>query len=152
MRFWLVSSALALLLVVASASAMTHSEAMLGVVNPRQAHIDYKLKCQGCHRPDGSGDDVSNPPMNGKVAKFLHVPGGRAFLVQVPGVATVDLDHQRLADVINWTLYRFDRGNLPAEFKPYSASEIARLRQTPLRTERATVRAELIARMPSGAF
>ncbi|OYX93921.1 MAG: hypothetical protein B7Y74_08440, partial [Novosphingobium sp. 35-62-5] len=31
--------------------------------DPKQARIDYMLKCQGCHRPDGGGDDRSNPPM-----------------------------------------------------------------------------------------
>lgn len=82
---------------------------MPGVTNAGQAHLDYKLKCQGCHRPDGSGDMISNPPMNGKVAKFLHVAGGREFLGRVPGVATVDLDNDRLSNVLNWTLYRFDR-------------------------------------------
>jgi hypothetical protein len=123
---------------------------MPGVANPQQAHIDYMLKCQGCHRPDGAGDLISNPPMTGKVAKFLGVPGGRAFLAQVPGVATVDLSDARLADVLNWTLYRFDRGNLPRTFLPYTAEEIAKLRKVPLRTERATVREALIAEMPGG--
>lgn len=61
---------------------------MPGVADAAQAHIDYKLKCQGCHRPDGSGDDTSNPPMRDMVARFLSVPGGREFLGRVPGVAT----------------------------------------------------------------
>lgn len=125
---------------------------MPGVTNAGQAHLDYKLKCQGCHRPDGSGDMISNPPMNGRVAKFLHVAGGREFLGRVPGVATVDLDNDRLSNVLNWTLYRFDRGNLPAGFKPYTPAEIGRLRQSPLRTERAAARAALVARMPGGVL
>ncbi|MBK8629795.1 MAG: cytochrome C [Sphingomonadales bacterium] len=125
---------------------------MPGVIDPAQARLDYMLKCQGCHRPDGSGDAVSNPPMNGKVAKFLHVPGGRAFLGRVPGVATVDLDDTRLSNVVNWTLYRFDRANLPPGFKPYTPAEIGRLRQSPLRTERAGVRAALVAQMPGGVL
>lgn len=139
-------------LALAGAAQATTEEAMPGVLDARQAHIDYKLKCQGCHRPDGSGDAVSNPPMNGHVARFLGVPGGRAFLGRVPGVATVDLDDARLANLLNWTLYRFDRSHLPADFRPYSAAEISALRKQPLRAERAAVRAALIGQMPGVKF
>jgi hypothetical protein len=141
--------ALAGLTFVGAAVARTW-EPVPGVIDPQQAHIDYMLKCQGCHRPDGSGDEVSNPPMNGKVARFLSVPGGRQFLGQVPGVATVDLDDARLANLLNWTLYRFDSANIPADFQPYSAEEIADLRKSPLRIERLRIRGALVAKMRGG--
>ena len=142
----LVPLALAALAVFSAALAAQASErAMPGVANPRQAHQDYILKCQGCHRPDGSGDDHSNPPMRGIVARFLTVPGGRAFIGQVPGVATVDLDDERLADLVNWTLHTFDAEHLPRDFQPYSAAEIAALRRNPLRLDRAATRARLVA-------
>ena len=121
---------------------------MRGVVSPAQAHNDYILKCQGCHRPDGSGDAASNPPLTGKVARFLAAPGGRAYLGRVPGVATTDLDDKRLADLLNWTLYRFDRAHVPANFKPYDAAEIGRLRKAPLRADASKTRADLVARLP----
>ncbi len=139
-------------LVVGGAHASGTSTDMPGVRNSGQAHIDYILKCQGCHRPDGGGDRFSNPPMGGVVARFLSVPGGREYLGRVPGVATTDLGDARLADLLNWTLYRFDRANLPAGFKPYGASEIRRLRQSPLRVEAAATRARLIAKMPGGTL
>ncbi|WP_246611004.1 cytochrome C [Aquisediminimonas profunda] len=123
-----------------------------GVHSPRQAQIDYMLKCQGCHRPDGSGDRTSNPPMTGAVAHFLKVPGGREYLGRVPGVATTDLDDVRLANLLNWTLYRFDRASVPNDFKPYDAAEIRRLRASPLRVEAARTRAQLIAKMPGGSL
>lgn len=129
----------------ATLGAQASERAMPGVVNPRQAHQDYILKCQGCHRPDGGGDDRSNPPMRGIVARFLTVPGGRAFIGQVPGVATVDLDDRRLADLVNWTLYTFDAEHLPIDFRPYSATEIAALRRKPLRLDRVAARARLVA-------
>lgn len=147
----LLLSAVCTMMVTGAAQAMTE-EAMPGVHDARQAHSDYKLKCQGCHRPDGSGDAVSNPPMNGHVARFLQVPGGREFLGRVPGVATVDLDDARLANLLNWTLYRFDRGNLPDDFVPYSATEISALRKRPLRAERAEVREGLVAQMSGEKF
>lgn len=115
-----------------------------GVKNPAQARVDYMLKCQGCHRPDGSGDESSNPPLNHQVARFLGVPGGREFLGRVPGVATTDLPDDRLADLLNWTLYRFDAGHVPADFKPYTPEEIGRLRKVPLRLERLETRAALV--------
>ncbi|MCZ4344249.1 cytochrome C [Sphingomonadaceae bacterium G21617-S1] len=129
----------------ATVGAVAGQGAVQGVSNPAQAHEDYILKCQGCHRPDGSGDDYSNPPMNGVVARFLAVPGGREFLAQVPGVSTVNLDDARLANLVNWTLYRFDAEHIPADFRPYTAEEIGRLRRHPLRLERAATRARLVA-------
>jgi len=130
---------------LAGVAAKAGEQTIPGVIDPAQARTDYQLKCQGCHRPDGSGDDHSNPPMRGEVAKFLSVSGGREFIGRVPGVATVDLPDDRLANLVNWTIYRFDRAHVPAGFHPYSAAEIGRLRQNPLRLERAATRARLVA-------
>lgn len=134
-----------LLLVAGLALTGAAPAAIPGVYDADQAHVDYMLKCQGCHRPDGSGDDTSNPPMHGIVARFLTVPGGRAFLGRVPGVATTNLDNTRLANLLNWTLYRFDAGHVPRDFQPYTAAEVGQLRQTPLRLERLETRARLVA-------
>lgn len=134
----------ALVALSATLAARAGDRAMPGVTDPRQARVDYILKCQGCHRQDGSGDDHSNPPMRGILAKFLTVPGGREFIGQVPGVATVDLDDARLADLVNWTLHTFDAEHLPRDFRPYSAAEIAALRRHPIRLERVAIRARLV--------
>ena len=136
---------LALAGLVLGVGATAGEATMRGVSDPRQAHEDYILKCQGCHRIDGSGDDRSNPPMNGVVARFLSVPGGREFLARVPGVSTVNLDDARLANLVNWTLYRFDPEHVPADFRPYTPAEIGQLRRHPLRLERAAERARLVA-------
>lgn len=150
MKFWFAClGVLALSVAGAQAGGSTGvvSAAIPGVVNPAQARVDYMLKCQGCHRPDGTGDAHSTPSMKGSVARFLHVKGGREFLGRVPGVASVDLSDARLADVLNWTLYRFDGGNVPVDFKPYSPEELKILRQKPLRIERGETRARLVAQM-----
>ena len=125
-------------------TAAASARGWAGVTDPVQARTDYQLKCQGCHRPDGSGDDHSNPPMRGVVARFLGVPGGREFIGRVPGVATVDLDDARLANLVNWTLHQFDPDHLPRDFRPYTAEEIGALRSHPLRLERAETRARLV--------
>jgi hypothetical protein len=126
------------------------AQTMPGVSNPARTRIDYILKCQGCHQPGGGGNTTDTPPLAGEVARFLSVKGGREFLVRVPGVASVDLSDERLAELLNWTLYRFDAGHLPADFRPYTAAEIARLRRSPLRLERAEVREKLVSQVRRG--
>ena len=124
-----------------------------GVADMALAHQHYMLQCQGCHRPDGTGTMATAPPMTGMVARFLAVPGGREYLGRVPGVATAVLTDAELAQLLNWTLYRFDAPHVPAGFQPYTAAEIGALRRHPLRTEAKAVRAQLITeldRQPSG--
>lgn len=133
------------LLTAAAVTAQDNGTGIPGVSNPDRARIDYQLKCQGCHRPNGDGNGFTTPPLNNEVARFLHVAGGREFLVQVPGVAMVDLNDARLAELMNWTLYRFDAGHIPADFKPFTAEEIAELRRKPIRLDRVKTRADLVA-------
>ena len=96
------------------------------------ARQNYILNCQGCHLPDGSGSKGNVPKMNDFVGYFLHVPGGREFLVQVPGAASAPISDRELADVMNWMLLNFSRNELPDPFEPYSAEEIGKLREEPL--------------------
>lgn len=145
MKFTTPGIAMLFALLMAAAGVRAGEVQMRGVSNPQQARIDYILKCQGCHRPDGGGDDRSNPPIRNEVARFLSVPGGREFLARVPGVSTVDLDDTRLANLVNWTLYTFDPAHVPANFRPYSPAEMKQLRRHPLRLERAEMRARLVA-------
>ena len=96
------------------------------------ARQNYILNCQGCHLPDGSGSKGNVPKMNDFVGYFLHVPGGREFLVQVPGAAGAPISDQELADVMNWILLNFSKNELPDPFVPYNAEEIGELRKEPL--------------------
>ena len=104
------------------------------------AALDYALNCQGCHRADGTGTPGTVPALAGSVAKFLKVPGGREYLSRVPGAAQAPLDDAALAAVLNWMLERFDQADVPADFRPYTADEVGRLRADPL-TEVTTRRA-----------
>jgi mono/diheme cytochrome c family protein len=105
--------------------------------------LDYAVTCQGCHRADGAGTPGTVPALAGSVGKFLRVPGGREFLVRVPGVAQAPLDDAALAAVINWMLARFGGDDVPGAFAPYAAEEVGRLRQRPL-TDVERERRELI--------
>ena len=104
-----------------------------GVENMQRAEVNYMLNCQGCHGPTGAGtDDGSVPVMTDFVAKFLNVDGGREFLVQVPGSANAALTDERLAEVMNWMLFRVSPDQVPAGFSPYTTQEVGALRKSPL--------------------
>jgi hypothetical protein len=122
-----------------------------GVANAQRAWQNWTLNCQGCHRFDGSGSDATAPGIAGTVAKFLRVPGGREYLIRVPGVATSPLSDADLAEVMNWMLWRFDKEHLPASFQPYTAAEIAPLRARPLRLEASQMRSTLLSQAQAAA-
>ena len=114
---------------LAAALAWSASLTAVAAADPR---VDYMLNCRGCHGPDGAGAPGAAPSFRGQLAKFLWVPGGREYLVQVPGVAQAPLDDASLARVLNWMLERFDPTHVPAGFVPYAADEVGRLRAHPL--------------------
>ncbi len=120
---------------------------MPGGPEPRRAWADWARDCQGCHRVDGGGSTRTAPPIAGEVAKYLQVAGGREYLGRIPGIASSPLSDARLAELVNWMLFRFDRQHVPASFRPYTAAEIGRLRAHPLRLQAATVRRELQRRI-----
>jgi hypothetical protein len=66
------------------------------------------------------------------VGNFLHVEGGREFIVQVPGSANAPINDQELRDVLNWMLVEFSAAQMPDNFIPYTADEVGRLRRQPL--------------------
>ena len=111
------------------------------------AEADYMLNCQGCHLPNGSGFPARQvPDLRNQMGRFLSVPGGREFLVQVPGSAQTALNDADLARLLNWMLLRFSAAQLPADFQPYTAAEIGALRKQPL-AQVSEVRSELLERI-----
>lgn len=95
-------------------------------------HVDYMLECQGCHGADGAGHAGSVPALRDQVASFLRAPGGREYLIRVPGSAQAPLDDAELAAVLNWIVRRFGPAEAVADFTPFSAAEVARHRAHPL--------------------
>ncbi|RMF12011.1 MAG: cytochrome C [Alphaproteobacteria bacterium] len=115
-----------------------------GVENPARAQLNWILNCQGCHQADASGSAGGAPNMAGVMARFLRVEGGREYLGRVPGVAHAPLSDDALAELLNWSLYTFDRDHVPENFNPYTADEVRRLRAAPLISEAASKREELV--------
>jgi mono/diheme cytochrome c family protein len=115
--------------VTAALAAAALALAPLANADPR---IDYVLHCQGCHLPDGRGQPGAVPSLRAELGRFLSVPGGREYLVQVPGTAQAELSDARIAALLGWMLVEFSPAAVPADFSPYSADEVARLRRRPL--------------------
>jgi len=112
----------------------------------------WMLNCQGCHRADGLGTGSAVPTLRGLVARFLSVPGGREYLIRVPGVATSPLSDASLAMLVNWMFEQFDAQNVPADFTPYTEGEIHALRKLgAYGAEAGEIRAALVQSLASVA-
>ncbi|NBA94754.1 cytochrome c [Pseudomonas sp. R5(2019)] len=144
-----------LLWIVALASAMAAPLALARAIpNPNQTHapgnespqtpiaqagystpVNYQLQCAGCHLGNGEGSVANDTPrMKDFVGNFLKVPGGREFLVQVPGMSQSALNDDQLADLINW-LMRPDGmagKSVPEHYQPYTGEEVGRIRKVPM--------------------
>lgn len=94
--------------------------------------VNYTLHCQGCHLVDGAGTPNKVPALKNEVGRFLHVDGGREYLVQVPGTSQSPMTDAEIAEVLNWILKNFSADQLPAEFIPYTGEEVSKLRPEPL--------------------
>lgn len=103
-----------------SVSATTHPRAR------------YVLHCAGCHGVDGAGSPTAQVPDLRRLGAFLQVPGGRAFVIKVPGVMGSGLDDAQVAEVTNWLLATLARDSVPPGHRPYDAAEVARERAQPL--------------------
>ena len=88
----------------------------------------YTLNCWGCHKPRAEGIPGTVPRLANSMGDFLHVPGGREYLVEVPGVAASALSDAEIAQVLNWLLFTFNKAETPPDFRPYTAAEIAKYR------------------------
>jgi len=102
----------------------------LGIALTAQAgaRLDYTLNCMGCHRAGGEGAPPDVPRLRDRVGYYLEIPGGREYLVQVPGARQAPLDDAELAAVLNFILDEFAGGSMPAGANHYAAEEVAALR------------------------
>ncbi len=131
---------LAMLVTLAAVTALAATE-----VDAKRARVNYMLNCQGCHLADGRGiGDI--PEMKNFVGNFLRVPGGREYLVRVPGSANAPLNDALLAELLNWMLMEMSASELPTDWQPYTAAEVASYRATTL-TDVDKIRAVLINRI-----
>lgn len=93
---------------------------------------NYQLQCAGCHLGNGMGSPANDTPrMTGFVGNFLKVPGGREFLVRVPGMSQSALNDGQLAELLNWLLGEggMAGNSSPVDYLPYTAEEVTALRR-----------------------
>ncbi|HEY9344100.1 MAG TPA: hypothetical protein VIQ53_02260 [Inquilinus sp.] len=99
----------------------------------QSAHIDYMLKCSGCHGADGSGSpDRGIPDFRGYVDGFGRTEAGRTYVMHVPGVVNSSLPNGRIAAVINYVIATFGAPETRAGIPPFTAGEVDRLRAIPV--------------------
>jgi mono/diheme cytochrome c family protein len=110
--------------------------ALLILATPRSAGAQsagnlYLLNCWGCHGSRGEGIKDTAPPLIG-LGDFLKAEGGRAYIIEVPGVSLSALTDAQIATVMNWVLDNMSKDHLPHDFSPYTADEVHRYRATRL--------------------
>jgi hypothetical protein len=102
---------------------------LTGAGSYADARIDYMVNCQGCHGDDGRGSPGNVPDLRGELGLMLRDPGGRRYLVQVPGSRNAAIDDAALAALLNWMVPAFSAATLPDDFEPYSADEVGGYRR-----------------------
>lgn len=96
-----------------------------GAAQADPAQKNYRLHCMGCHQADGTGSPANGiPSMRGEVGNFLKVPGGRAYLSQVPGTLHTPLSDGDTAELLNWVMKNIGGRSVPADFKPYTEADV----------------------------
>jgi len=116
---------------------------LTGPVSADEA-FDYVMHCRGCHGPEGQGAPGGAPDLRGTVGRFLQVPGGREYLMRVPGTSQSELDDGRTAALLNWMVREFGPADVAAAFAPFTAAEVTAHRRPVLMDVGAT-RAALLA-------
>lgn len=93
---------------------------------------DYFLHCMGCHGEDGAGLEGQVPDLRADLARLTSVPNGRAYVLRVPGVTQSQLEPDRVAAVLNYTVREFGGAEMARRIAPFTAAEVTQARSAPL--------------------
>jgi len=103
--------------------------AIAAAESPEPVRANYLFGCRGCHLADGRGVPPEVPSLRDTLGQIVARPGGRDYIVRVPGVLQSRLDDAELAAVLNYVLTEFNAATLPADFRPYTKREVAAARK-----------------------
>lgn len=98
--------------------------------NPR---LNFLLYCAGCHAVNGSGHPQNGiPDFRNRLGHYLKIPGGRAYVIRVPGTAQSPLSDGDTAELLNWMMGQFNSVQTLAAYAPITVEEVNTLRRIPL--------------------
>jgi len=98
----------------------------------QRARGNYLLHCMGCHGENGEGLEGHVPNMRTDLARLVTSPGGRAYVLRVPGVTQSTLEPEQLAEVLNYTIREFGGVAVARKIEPFTAAELIAARAKPL--------------------
>jgi mono/diheme cytochrome c family protein len=106
----------------------------------------FDSHCAVCHQVSGEGVPGAYPPLADSIGAYVRVAAGRAYLVHVvsfgmTGAIPVhgqsydglmqpwaQFSDAQIAAILNYVLTVLNRKLLPADFKPFTEAEVAKLR------------------------
>lgn len=65
------------------------------------------------------------PSLREELGRLVGIPGGRDYIVRVPGASQAPVTDQQLADILNFVLTEFNHRTLAKDFKPLTESEVS---------------------------
>jgi hypothetical protein len=110
---------------------------------------DYVEHCSGCHGMQGNSAPAEIPVLRDRVGYFMCTKEGREYLIRLPNVAySAITDNQELANMMNFVVFGLGGNSAPKDTKPFTATEVARLRARALGTQSLiAARAEVVSHM-----
>ena len=144
--------AAALLMSAVAAQAAPLLPELKGLPELTTPQSDYVEHCSGCHGMQGNSAPAEIPVLRDRVGYFMCTREGRDYLIRLPNVAYSAIsDNQELADMMNFVVFGLGGNSAPKGTKPFTASEVARLRTRALATQSLiAIRAEVVARLGTG--
>ena len=144
--------AAALLMSAVAAQAAPLLPELKGLPELTTPQSDYVEHCSGCHGMQGNSAPAEIPVLRDRVGYFMCTREGRDYLVRLPNVAYSAIsDNQELADMMNFVVFGLGGNSAPKGTKPFTASEVARLRTRALATQSLiAIRAEVVAKLGTG--
>jgi len=93
----------------------------------------------GCHGAQAEGVPGKVPPLAHALGRYMRTPGGRNYILRVPGAANSALSDAQLAAVLNWLAQTFDGDELDKSHAAlFTTAEVTGLRHSPLPSVLAT--------------
>lgn len=132
-------------LFVTTAIGLCHSPAQSASTDAKLGAETYR-RCAVCHLPDGTGVELAFPPLRERLGAIASTPDGRRYLILtilkgLVGAIEIDgatyrgampaeqLDDAQCAAALNYVVEVLNRGTRSANWQPFVAQEIERVRE-----------------------